>query len=111
MRTIESMCFEITNMATQTEPIHATISSYVNILSSDEIYFALEGVTIQELMEIINEHQTQLMLKYLILHRFKMGPEKIFLYTSHPFGKMNKIFVHHPMPFSTNIQTHLKMRK
>ena len=25
--------------------------------------------------------------------------------------KMNKIFVHYPMPFSTNIQTHLKMRK
>ena len=83
MRTIESMCFEITNMATQIEPIHETISSYVNILSSDEIYFALEGVTIQELMEIINEHQSQalccsfhfsqLILKCLILHRLFMS--------------------------------------
>ena len=36
MRTIESMCFEISDMATQTEAIHDTISSYVNILSSDE---------------------------------------------------------------------------
>jgi len=79
MRTIESMYFEINNLATQTEPIHETISSYVNILSSDEIYFALEGVTIQELMEIINRHpsdelccsfhKSQLILKCLILHR------------------------------------------
>ena len=79
MRTIESMCFDITNMATQMEPIHETISNYVNILSSDEIYFALEGVTIQELMEIINQHpsdelccgfhKSQLILKCLILHR------------------------------------------
>ena len=79
MRTIESMCFEINNLATQTEPIHETISNYVNILSSDEIFFALEGVTIQELMEIINQHPSdelccsfhfsQLILKCLILHR------------------------------------------
>ena len=79
MRTIQSMCFEITNMATQIEAIHETISCYVNILSSDEIYFALEGVSIQELMEIINQHPSdefccsfdfsQLILKCLILHR------------------------------------------
>ena len=79
MRTISTMCFEITNMTTQTEAIHETISSYVNILSSDEIFFALEGVTIQELMEIINRHPSdelcctfhfsQLILKCLILHR------------------------------------------
>ena len=79
MRTIESMCFEISDMATQTEAIHETISSYVNILSSDDIYFALEGITIQELMEIINQHpsdelccsfhKSQLILKCLILHR------------------------------------------
>ena len=83
MRTIESMCFEISDMATQTEAIHDTISNYVNILSSDEIFFALEGVTIQELMEIINQHPSdelccsfhfsQLILKCLILHRLFMS--------------------------------------
>ena len=79
MRTISTMCFEITNMATQTDAIHEIISNYVNILSSEEIFFALEGVTIQELMEIINQHpsdelccsfhKSQLILKCLILHR------------------------------------------
>ena len=79
MRTIESMCLEITNISTENISIYDIVSDYVNILSSDEIYFALEGIEIQILMDFINQtpmteelccsyHYSQILLKSFLLY-------------------------------------------
>jgi hypothetical protein len=72
------MCSEITGLLSGNESAHEVISDYVNILSSDEIYFALEGIPIQELIEVINQtpmseelccgfHYAQCVLKCFLL--------------------------------------------
>jgi hypothetical protein len=83
MRTIQNMIDEIQVLkhleANTLIPIADFISSYVNTLSSDEIYFALEGLPIQELLEFINQtpigeelccgfHYAQCIIKCLLLY-------------------------------------------
>ena len=83
MRTIQNMIDEIQVLkhleANTLIPIADFISSYVNTLSSDEIFFALEGLSIQELLEFINQipigeelccsfHFGQCIIKCLLLY-------------------------------------------
>jgi hypothetical protein len=89
MLTIEELIEDIRNK-TGDNDIGDFISEYVNNLSSDQIYFALEGVSIQDLMEFINMaptdsslccglHYSKVLLKSFLLYNILTNLDEIEL--------------------------------